>query len=65
LKKKKREGEELGEAMTLTPIIIISAKHPEHLKDIKKISKKWEKLTKKCPRPGQKEALLMWLPAKI
>ncbi|KAM4583817.1 uncharacterized protein PAE49_003635 [Odontesthes bonariensis] len=40
--------------MDITPTIIISAKHPEHSKDIKKISLKWEKRTKNNVSPWPK-----------
>lgn len=32
--------------MSLTPVAIIGSKHPEYLKDVQKLTKKWEKRTK-------------------
>ena len=41
--------------MNVTPIIINSAKHPEHFKDIQKISQKWKKQTKNLFSPWPKD----------
>lgn len=41
--------------MGVTPVVLVGATHPEHFKDVQKMSEKWEKRTKGLQSAWPKE----------